>query len=179
MRWSAEGVDRREAEAVLITGVFGSGKSSVAVEIADVLEKRNLPYAVLDLDFLAWFSTGRSEQGAEHRMMLENVVAVVGNFLAAGVRLFVLARSIRDRSELESLEAAIPMPLKVVRLSLPLEEIAKRLRSDVTTARQDDLREAPDWIAATEDEGIEDLTVSNDGPIRRVAVDIADWLGWK
>ena len=31
--------------AVLITGVYGSGKSSVAQEIAVLLEKRNAPYA--------------------------------------------------------------------------------------------------------------------------------------
>jgi adenylylsulfate kinase-like enzyme len=39
-----------DAEAVLITGLFGTGKSSVAVEIADILEKRGVPYAVIDLD---------------------------------------------------------------------------------------------------------------------------------
>src|SRR2546422_6389428 len=50
--------DRRDPEAVLITGVFGSGKSCVAVEIADVLEGLDLPHAVLDLDFLTWFHTG-------------------------------------------------------------------------------------------------------------------------
>ena len=41
------------AEGVLITGVYGSGKSSVAVEIAYLLEQRRQPYALLDLDFLA------------------------------------------------------------------------------------------------------------------------------
>jgi tRNA uridine 5-carbamoylmethylation protein Kti12 len=44
---------------VLITGVYGSGKSSVAEEMAAVLEERNASYALLDLDFLAWFDTGK------------------------------------------------------------------------------------------------------------------------
>jgi adenylylsulfate kinase-like enzyme len=43
---------------VLITGVYGSGKSTVAEEIAAVLEEHNAAYALLDLDFLAWFDTG-------------------------------------------------------------------------------------------------------------------------
>ncbi len=47
-------VDQTE-EGVLITGVFGAGKSSAAEEIADILENRGSPYAVLDLDWLAWF----------------------------------------------------------------------------------------------------------------------------
>ena len=43
---------------MLITGVFGSGKSSVAQEMAYLLEKQNVPYALLDLDFLGWADTG-------------------------------------------------------------------------------------------------------------------------
>ncbi|MGH3144299.1 MAG: hypothetical protein ACRDTR_00685 [Rubrobacter sp.] len=110
--------------------------------------------------------------------MLENLTALVGNYLAAGVRFFVLARAIRNGSELEGLRAAIPVPLRVVRLTVPLREIEQRLRSDVTTARRDDLREAAAWIATSEGVGIEDLTLSNEQPIRRVALGIVDWLGW-
>lgn len=44
-----------DLRAVLVTGVFGSGKSSIAEEIADLLEGAGLPYALLDLDFLMWF----------------------------------------------------------------------------------------------------------------------------
>jgi chloramphenicol 3-O-phosphotransferase len=47
-----------DLHAVLITGVFGSGKTSIAEEIADVLEGAGLPYALLDLDYLMWFYTG-------------------------------------------------------------------------------------------------------------------------
>lgn len=172
-------VDAHAAEAVLITGVFGSGKSSVAVEIADVLEKRDAPYAVLDLDFLAWFHTGTEEEGAVHAMMLQNLSGVVRNYLAAGVRLFILSRAIRDRSELDDLRAELAMPLTVVRLTLPLERIRERLRSDVTAGKQDGLREAATWVAENTGVGIEDLTIPNDEPIRQVAEDIIDWLGWR
>lgn len=44
----------RSDEGVLITGVYGSGKSTVAAEIAYLLEQRRQPYALLDLDFLGW-----------------------------------------------------------------------------------------------------------------------------
>jgi hypothetical protein len=158
--------------------VFGSGKSSVAVEIAAVLEGRHAPYAVLDLDFLAWFHTASDDETAEHRMRLTNLAPIVHNYVAVGVRYFIVACTIRDRSELDGLEATLPMPLKVVRLTVPLEEIGKRLRSDVTTSRQDDLRRAAQQIATSEGVGIEDLTLSNEGPIRQAALEILDWLGW-
>src|SRR5207245_6769531 len=111
--------DRRDPEAVLITGVFGSGKSSVAVEIADVLEGLDLPHAVLDLDFLTWFHTGSGDETAEQRMLLANLGPVAGNFRAAGVRCFILAGLIREPSELKSVEATLDMPLRVVRLTVP------------------------------------------------------------
>ena len=70
------------------------------------------------------------------------------------------------------------MPLKVVRLTVPLEEIEGRLSHDVTTGRRDDLREAAAWVAASSGVGIEDLTVPNDRPVREVAVEVLNWLGW-
>ena len=45
-------MDAHRAEGVLLTGVYGSGKSSVAQEIAYLLEQRGEPYALLDLDYL-------------------------------------------------------------------------------------------------------------------------------
>jgi hypothetical protein len=168
----------RELEAVLISGVFGAGKSSVAAEIADILEGRDRPFAYLDLDFLAWGYPGSEDEGAEYRMMLQNLVPVAGNFLAAGARRFILAGSIHDRSELDGVKAALTMPVRVVRLTAPWLEIERRLRADPTTGRQDDLRRAAAAVAASEGVGIEDLTVSNDRPLRQVAMEIVEWLGW-
>jgi adenylylsulfate kinase-like enzyme len=45
-------VASRSPQGVLITGVYGSGKSSVAAEIGYQLERRGELYALLDLDFL-------------------------------------------------------------------------------------------------------------------------------
>jgi tRNA uridine 5-carbamoylmethylation protein Kti12 len=172
-------VDTRALDAVLITGVFGSGKTSVAVEIADVLGDHGCRYAVLDLDWLTWFNLGSDDDRVdEHRMMLTNLGVVVGNYITAGVERYVLARSIRDRWELDSLSASLPMPVRVVRLDLALDEIERRLRSDVTTCRQDDLLEAAQWIAASSGVGLEDLTITNDGPVRQVASKVVEWLGW-
>jgi len=102
----------QDAEAGLITGVFGSGKSSVAVEIADVLEKRHAPYAVLDLDWLAWFGTGDDDDATVHRMLLTNLASVTANYRAVGIRFFILARAIRTRSEADGLRAMLAMPLR-------------------------------------------------------------------
>jgi hypothetical protein len=169
---------RRSAEAVFLTGVYGSGKSSVVEEIASVLEERDVPYAALDLDWLAWFDAGWDDDAAEHRMMLKNLEGVVGNYLAADIPYLVLALSIETLADLESITAVLPMPLKVVRLTVPLETIRERLRSDVTTGRQVDLHWAGVWIDEGRGSGFEDFEVPNDRPIREVALDVLSRLGW-
>ena len=110
--------------------------------------------------------------------MQKNLAALVGNYLAVGVRFFVLAGAIRDGAELDDLKAELPIPLRVIRLTVPLAEIVKRLRSDLTTGRRADLREAAAWVASSVGVGIEDERVSNERPIREVAADILGWLGW-
>jgi len=166
-----------DAQAVLITGLFGTGKSSVAVEIADILEKRGLPYAAIDLDWLCWGSAG-DEPGSEHRMLLANLVPIVRNYLDAGVRLFVLARSLRTRAELDGLRDALPVPLRSVELVVPFDEIERRLGDDLTAGRADDLRDAAAWVAAGEGTGLAELAVPNVGGLRDVADGIVRSLGW-
>ncbi len=41
-------------EAVLLIGPYGSGMTSVAVEMAELIEDRDVPYAAIDLDWRAW-----------------------------------------------------------------------------------------------------------------------------
>jgi hypothetical protein len=163
-----------EPQAALITGLFGTGKSSVAIEMADVLEQRGLPYAVIDLDWLCWGWAGGAE-GSEHRMTLANLAPVMTNYLGAGVRYLILARSIRTPAELAGLRSAVSMPLRVVELTVPFSE---RLTPDITAARRDDLRDAEAWLAAGEGVGLGDRSFPNDRPLRMVASEILGWLGW-
>src|ERR1700743_704037 len=107
------------AEGVLITGVYGSGKSSVAAEIAYLLEQRGEPYALLDLDYLGWADAGRASRASEVRLMLTNLAAVAANYRQAGIRRFVLAWFPRDAGELQAVRNAVGLPLQVAQLTVP------------------------------------------------------------
>jgi hypothetical protein len=87
------------AEGVLLTGIYGSGKSSVAEEIAYLLEQAGEPYALLDLDYLSWAGTGTDDHAAEFGLMLQNLAAVTANYRRAGIRLFGLAYFVRSPGE--------------------------------------------------------------------------------
>ena len=146
----------------------------MAAEIADLVEGE-LPYAALDLDWLAWFDA--MDGSPEHEVGdvgLKNLSDVVRNYLDAGVRLFLIADAVRDAAELSLLEAALSMPVTVVRLAVPIEVIEARLGADATTGRQDDLRRAREWVATGQGTGFEDLVIDNDRPIHEVALDIIE-----
>ena len=168
----------RVAEGVLLTGVYGSGKSSVAEEIAYLLEQRGEPYALLDLDYLSWAGTGTGDRSEEFGLLLQNLAAVAANYRRAGIRLFVLAYFVRSPGEMAGVRKALGMPLRVARLVVPLRDIERRLAGDVTSGRRDDLREAAASIAAAEGAGTEDVVIRNDRRIGAVAQDVLSFLGW-
>jgi hypothetical protein len=70
------------------------------------------------------------------------------------------------------------MPLRVVRLTVPMETITERLSSGVTVGRQIDLHWAGVWLQEARGVGLEDFEVANDRPIREVALDVLARLGW-
>jgi adenylylsulfate kinase len=171
-------VGLRSAEGVLITGVYGSGKSSAAAEISYLLERRRQPHALLDLDYLGWGGDNFDDHAAGLGLMLRNLAAVASNYRDAGISVFIVAYFIKNQHALRAVREATGVPLRVVRLSVPLPEIEQRLAADTTSGRRDDAREAASSMAAGEGVGLEDVTVVNDKPISLIAREVMTWLGW-
>jgi hypothetical protein len=170
-------VTDQSAEAVLVTGVYGSGKTTAIEEMAAMLETARLPYAAIDLDWLAWANL--DDHGPEsHRLLLANLGAVVGNARAAGMTRFLLAGTVADSAQVADLAAAAEMPVRTVRLVAPIEVIADRLSGNPTSGRQNDLAEARRAAAAGRGASIGDLAVASDRPVAEVADEILAWLGW-
>jgi hypothetical protein len=165
-------------EAVLLCGAYGTGKSSVAAEIAELLEARDVPYAAIDLDWLAWANIADSHGEAGHRLMLANLAPVIGNYRAAGLTRFILAGLLSSAEERETIAETLGMPLRVVRLTLGIEEIERRMSADPTSGRQFDLVNAREQVATDVGAGLEDVSVANDREIGDVAAEIVRWLGW-
>jgi adenylylsulfate kinase-like enzyme len=168
----------RSDEGVLITGVYGAGKSTVAAEISYLLEQRRQPYALLDLDFLGWGVNSFDGRAAGSPFLLRNLAAVVSNYREGGISVFVLAYFVSSHEKLRGIREALGVPLRVVRLSVPLADIEQRLAADVTTERREELREAARQIAAGEGVGVEDVVLANDRPVPVVAEQVMTWLGW-
>jgi hypothetical protein len=165
-------------EAVLICGAYGAGKTSVAAEMAELLEASDVPYAAIDLDWLAWANIAGAHGEAGHRLMLANLAPMIGNYRAAGLTRFILAGLLSSAEERETIAETLDMPLRVVRLTLGIEEIERRLGADPTSGRQFDAASAREQVANEVGAGLEDVSIANDRPIGDVATEIVRWLGW-
>jgi hypothetical protein len=184
-------------EAALITGVFGSGKSTVLAEAADLLEVGGLPFAAIDVDWLGWAVTaadaagistasgvasGRDPAPPPHPafgdLALENLALVVANDQRHGIERFLLAHAVWTPDELTALRATLPMPLRVVGLTVPLPVVQARLAGDPTRARQDDLARTEAFMASGATAVHVDLSLDADRPVAAIARELVDWLGW-
>ena len=163
---------------MLVTGVYGAGKSTVVADIGALLESRGERYGVLDVDWLGWFDAGAGPELNE-RVTLSNVRAICTAYLEVGVRRLALAWAVRDRAQREATRLAVGVPLAVVRLEVDPAVVRARLADDPTQERrEDDLRVALEWLAEGRGEGLEDLLLPGTLPVRRISETICSWLGW-
>lgn len=167
-----------EPRALLLTGPYGAGKSTLVAEIAGLLEGR-VPFAAIDLDWLAWYDDGVTpgHSPAAFDMLARNLGAVVANYREAAVGHFLLAGANPGCSEPP---AAHPGDGDAD--ARGADQRARRgdrapSEADPTSGRADDLREARRWMASGELLPFEDDVVINMGPIRKVAeLILARWL---
>jgi hypothetical protein len=111
----------------------GSGKTTVAVEIGEVLDDWDLPHVICDLDWLAWVRPAAGSGATVGTVLLANLALVWGTFRDAGVERLVLARA---RADVDALRGALPgVELSAVRLAAPREELERRIRRRDTGAQ--------------------------------------------
>jgi hypothetical protein len=146
--------------------------------MASVFEERGTPYAAIDLDWRGWFDVGWDDDRAEFAVMLDNLRTVADNFTKAGARRFVLCQSIEHPWELSGVRSAIRMPLQVAQIVTDIDTIRHRCSSDPTSARAVDLEWAQRWLDLGTGTGFEDFNVTNDRPVRTVALEVMSRLAW-
>jgi hypothetical protein len=169
-----------DARAVLLSGVYGTGKSTTAVELTDRLDGLGVPVAAIDLDWLNWFGAPIDwDEHEDPRIGNANLSAMRETYLGVGVRSFVLAGKVRSETQLEGIRAALAMPLAVVRLDVPLAVIEARLGGDPNESRADDLRVAAADLASGAAAAMPaDWVVDGDRPVGQVVDEVLGRIGW-
>ncbi len=113
--------------ALLITGTVGSGKTSVADTLGDLLTHAGIFNAVIDVDWLRRSWPCPPNDPFNSGLALRNLRAVSQNYIEAGAVRLVLAGVVESRSERDAYQAALGVPLMVCRLRVPLPTVRERL----------------------------------------------------
>jgi adenylylsulfate kinase-like enzyme len=180
--WRRNRDRRMTLKTILVTGTVGVGKSSVLVEIGEELELAAVPYAILDLDWLAWLRPSNGSGASVQRVLVENLGHVTHTFRGAGVELLVLARAVRRIHEVEAIRDAVgPGSFTVVRLTASPDVIASRLGARDNGAQlASHLLEAEGFAADAESAGIGDLVISTDDrTVGALALEVLERAGWR
>ncbi|MFB8086141.1 adenylyl-sulfate kinase [Streptomyces sp. NPDC055992] len=172
----------RSAQALLINGTVGVGKTTVAEAVGDVLAEAGMPHAVLDLDWLRKSWPAPPGDRFNFHMMLRNLRSIASNYLDAGVTRLVLAGVIEQRDERKQLADAVGVDLTVCSLRAELPVIHQRLAQ-----RHDGEPKALQWRLDRSAElaeilsrvAVEDFTIdTTTGSVLDVAASViraADW----
>lgn len=165
---------------LLLTGTVGSGKTTLAYEVNDLLSERQVPNATVDLDALTAQWPASSKWNAD--LMFENLALLWPNYQAHGATRLVLAHVLEDGTERDRYLTAVPgAELTVVRVVAPESLRVARLRGRMPPGPSLDwhLHRTVELEAILAGAGFEDLVIENgDRPIRAVAEELLDRVGW-
>ena len=182
--WSAcetSGVAREptvdiDAECLLLTGTAGSGKSTVAKEIGELMRVDSTGFAVVDLDAVAKCTVDPPVPGRfESELMVANLASMWPNYRRYGVERLVLARAVVTHDELAEIRDAVPKSRwTVCRLIASENVIDRRLRVREPGMSQEFLVGVSRSLSAEMDEHrIADFVVDNSSaPVTVVAAEV-------
>lgn len=143
--------------AILIAGPLGSGKTTVATVVGDILDELGESNAVIDLDWLCWAGPHLSGEQLTD-IMCDNLASLRTRYFAAGVASLVLCRAVSSVDEVAAIRHAAGGALVAVRLSVPQSEQTRRLQErgnehDILEAAQSRDRQARLHLPAVRNHG--------------------------
>ena len=162
--------------ALLITGTVGSGKTSVADALGDLLAAAAVPHAILDLDWLRRSWPSPPDDPFHNAMTLRNLRSVAGNYVQTGAARLVLAGVIESHQERHDYQQALGADLTVCRLRVDLPVVRQRLAQRHEPDKSAwFLNRAAELDAVLTEAQLEDFTVETaDDSIHQVAAAVAD-----
>lgn len=164
-------------DTVLINGSVGTGKTTTAEMLGDMVRQRGIPGAVIDVDWLRRSWPSPADDPFRTALAMKNMQAITANFRHAGARLIVVANVVETKDELERAAAALAARSMLhVRLTASPDTVLSRLtrRHDDETALRWHAQRHPELADILDRAGfINDLRIdTTDKPVANVAQEI-------
>jgi len=166
---------------LLITGPSGVGKTAVATEASELLDRARVAHALVDIDSLRWCYPRAPHDRFRVGLAMRNLAAVWANFRAAGATRLVLADVLESRDHLGRYRAAIPgADIVVVRLEATVGTLMLRVRRrEVGSSLDRHLQHAAELATVMEHNRVEDILVqTDDKTVADVARDVLTRTNW-
>ena len=158
--------------ALLLIGVTGVGKSTVAAAIGGILTAAGRVTAVVDTDALAQFGPPPGGSSFYDHLKCSNLSVVWANYRRAGARFVVVSAGIDSAAQRDQYAGSLAgCEVQVVRLVAALDTVRRRLQDRDGTARHS---QHPGTPAVA----IEDFSIVNDRPATVVAREVIARAGW-
>jgi hypothetical protein len=161
-------------EALIITGPCGVGKTSVAFECMEILERTDLSAAMVDAE-LAYFWPRPADDPYGYAVAEEGLRVLWRVYAAQGIERLLLPRVVEDSEQLAIVERAVPdAGIQVMRLVASPAAIRERLdKRELGSALEWHVRRAADIARATLGEPID-----AERPVGEIARDVLERAGW-
>ena len=172
-------VEQLTDSLLIISGTMGAGKSSVLGEASDILALRQITHAAIDLDALGLghIPPATGNDGVMYR----NLQSVIKNYASFGVRRFLLARAMEDRTELELCRNIISATNTIVcRLTAEIETMEQRVKMrEIGVSQFEYVTRVAKLNAILDRAQLEDFTLSNENrSLTDVAREMLVKAGW-
>ncbi len=117
-----------EVQVVVLSGVPGVGKTTIAEAMSDLLVADAVPHAWLDGDQLALVFPRDPDDPHAHALFFENLACLWVSYRTAGARRLIIARVVEEAGELDGYRRAIPgAEIVVVELRAPQHIVHQRI----------------------------------------------------
>jgi hypothetical protein len=164
---------------LIITGTMGAGKSAVLGEASDILARRHIVHAAIDLD--AFGLAHLPSAAPSDAVMYQNLHSVCSNYAALGVERFLVARAIEERAELELCRHIIAAANTVVcRLTANIETMRRRVElRDSGISQRELVARVATLNHILDSARLEDFAVVNENrSLTDVAIEMLVKAGW-
>jgi hypothetical protein len=173
--------ERPLVPTIFLTGPVGSGKTTTAWEICDLLENFGIPHALVDIDNIRWCFVPGSEDRYNTAIAMANLKVIWQNYHDVGVTHLILAGVLESRKELAHYSEAVPgAEIQVFRLRVQPATLKQRvLEREHGIGQERRLHRAIELAEQMDQSRVEDYLVQAEGRSRLdVAREILSRSGW-